>query len=499
MASPSPDDRSAQPLDPELWDLTRAAVQSAGATADAHLAAGGFRPRVGLPSVSNFPSGWPNLTGAWLFPPDDAPTDYSQLFSFTVDTLHPVAYADVPELVALIDYVSGRQDLKSRLHVPSATGKTEFENRLFAYEVADLPLSLLDRARAIGPASDDDLLLLYLERERAWLLDPLPVEYIIPLALTALDLDAGLIIDDDTRLEPLDTAMQAARAPERLRLSTVPDPVVSAATHAIFLSGRELPNPGPGQRMFDRFDQALPLDDADLVCQALRILSDVEVGYAQVLSRPLGWADGWVHDLPPVATVRTLRHYPEWFDNYAWLREPNPIERTALEALPGTVTALRAAPPHIGLAARRLSLAATRPADDDRTVDACIGLEALLSEGRDELSHRLALRAATALGTRSLHRPDPQTIYEAVKKVYAHRSAVVHGTPGDKSRTLTLEGRTYVTADVAVLLLRAVLADALSRPGGWTPKTLDSALLAALAQSADRTEASATSASPIPE
>lgn len=250
--------------------------------------------------------------------------------------------------------------------------------------------------------------------------------------------------------------------------------------------------------MFGRFDEPIPLDAADLVCQALRIVTDIDVGYAQVLSRPLEWADSWVHDLPPLTTVRTLRHYPEWFDDYGWLRERNPIGRSALEALPATVAALRAAPAHVGLAARRLSLAATRPADDDRTVDACIGLEALLGDGRDELSLRLALRAATALGTRHVDPLDPQTIYAAVKKVYAHRSAVVHGTPGDKSRTMTLEGRTYVTADVAVLVLRAVLADALSRPGGWTPKTLDSALLAALAQAANRTKSSDTGDTPTP-
>jgi hypothetical protein len=157
---------------------------------------------------------------------DDAPTDYSELFGLTVGTLHPMAYADVPELAALIEYVRGREDLRSRVYMLSATGNTEIEDRVLALGIADLPLSLLYRARATGAATDDELLLLYLQRERAWLLDPLPVEYVIPLALTALDLDAPLIIDDSIRIEPLDTATQAARASsELLALSTVPDPV----------------------------------------------------------------------------------------------------------------------------------------------------------------------------------------------------------------------------------------------------------------------------------
>lgn len=102
---------------------------------------------------------------------------------------------------------------------------------------------------------------------------------------------------------------------------------------------------------------------------------------------------------------------------------------------------LRSAKPNIRLATRRLSLAALRNADDDRTVDACIGLEALLGEGRDELSHRLALRAATALGTRSSNPFNAQATYDLMKKVYVHRSAVVHGTSGEKSKIITMDGK----------------------------------------------------------
>lgn len=483
MASPPTPDRCARPLDPELWRLARAAVQSTQALADAHLASGGWRPRVALPSIGAFRSGWPILHRPHLLPPEDAPTNHSALFGTRRDTLTPFAYADVPELVALIEYIRGRDDLRARVGVTSATGNAELEGRMLALEVADLPLSLLDRARATGAATDDALLALYLERERAWLVDRLPVEYVIPLALTALDLDAVLTIDNRTRIEPLDEATQAARAPTDSFISSVPDAVVSAATHAIVLSGRQLPNPGPGPRLFD--DEPLPLDDADLVCEALRILTHIEVGYAQVLCRPLGWADLWVHDLPPVTTVHILRRYPEWFDDHRWLLRPNPIGSASLQSLPAVVTALRGAPPHIRLAARRLSLAATRPGDDDRTVDACIGLEALLGEGHDELSHRLALRAATTLATRPVDPADAPKVYNLVKNVYKHRSAVVHGTLGDKSRTVTLDGQTYATADIAVTLLRDVLTDALTRPGGWTPKTLDAALLTALTRPAE--------------
>jgi hypothetical protein len=233
------------------------------------------------------------------------------------------------------------------------------------------------------------------------------------------------------------------------------------------------------QRLFSRQAEPLPLLDADFVCDALRIVTEVDTGYAQVLRRSLDWADRWEHDLPPLEVVATIRRYPDKFDNYAWLERPKRIRREVLNRIPEIFMALRAAKPNVRLAGRRLSLAALRDEDDDRTIDACIGLEALLGEGRDELSHRLALRAATALGTRPTNAYDAQTTYDVMRKVYSHRSAVVHGTNGDKSRTITLK-QEFATADIAVSLLRELLTDALTRPGGWTAKSLDSTLLAAL-------------------
>lgn len=468
-----------QPRDPELWKLTLAAVRGAAAAADAYLERGEWRPRVHLATVRAFDSGWPNISRPHVFPPDTGPVDHSALFGPKRDQLKPIAFTDVEELAALLAYVRGRDHLRVRLSTETGTGQEDLVDGMINFQVTNLPLSILDRARATGATTDDELLRLYLERERAWLLDTLPVDYVIPLALTALDLAEPLVLDATTRIEPLDEATQTARAPSSSTISSVPETVVGAATHAIVLSGHQMPNPGPTRRLFSR-DAPLPLADADLVCDALRVLTRVDIGYAQALRRPLGWADRWEHDLPPLTEITTFRRYPDKFDNYAWLQKPNPIARKDLNRLPDIVAALRTATPNVRLATRRLSLAVLRDADDDRTVDACIGLEALLGGGRDELSYRLSLRAATALGTRPENPADARKIYDVTKKVYSHRSAVVHGTSGDKSRTITLGEQAFAAADVAVILLRELLTDALTRPGGWTAKTLDSTLLAAL-------------------
>jgi hypothetical protein len=432
-----------------------------------------------------FDSGWPHLTTP-AFAADEAPVEYSALIGSKRGQLTPIAYDDVAEIAALLEYVRDNEELRVRLVPRRDAVPGERLESLVDYEAAELPLSLLDRSRATGKVGDEELLALYLERERAWLLDPLPFEYVVPLALTALDLDEPLVIDANLRLEPLDDRSQAARATSTsLTLSNVPGTVVGAATHAIVLGGRQLANPGPGPRHFGSADDALDLSDADLVCEALRIVTHVDVGYAQVLRRPLGWADDWKFDLPHLTQITTVRRYPDHFDNYGWLRRPNPIPRQALDLLRTVVQALRAAKPNVRLASRRLSLAALRDVDDDRTVDACIGLEALLGEGRDELRHRISLRAATALATRQHEPANPEAIYTAMKKVYDHRSAVVHGVSGDRSRTITLGEETWTADVVAIILLREILSDALIRLGGWTAQSLDAALLEALARPAD--------------
>ena len=118
------------------------------------------------------------------------------------------------------------------------------------------------------------------------------------------------------------------------------------------------------------------------------------------------------------------------------------------------------------------------PDKPDSAVDACIGIEALVGEEHDELVHRMALRAATALAGNG----DPQVIYKAVRSVYDYRSAIIHGTePSKKKQKVAFPDGGKVSARMlARILLRALLRSVLAVDGGWTPSTLDARLLASL-------------------
>jgi hypothetical protein len=478
-----------EPIDAELRDAALAAARDAGRVARERLGQSGWLPRVRLPVVTKFDSGWPDIRPGFSSNDDD-PVDFAAMFARKPGPLNPLPYDAAPALVAFIEYVAARSDLCERLTYPHPrTGEPVVA--LTEHEAASLPLSLAARADALGDRSDETLQELYLLREQDWLAPELLVEYVVPLALTALELNEPLQLDAVTTLTPLGDKEHAARPPDLFGgLSSVPQPVLTAATHAIVLKDHRILNPGPLRRLFGRDQQlSLPLDDADLVCQALRVLTHLPVGYAQVLRRPVGWANRWTHDLPELDQVAVLRRYPDRHDDYGWLRTRPDSPRTprsVLDRLPEILAALRAATPRTTLAARRLTAAELRDDPDDRTVDACIGLEALLGEGRDELTHRLSLRAATALSTRPGRPANATEVYDLVKKVYGRRSAVVHGTATDRHRTLRApDGSQWDTDTAACVLLRELLEDQLTRTGGWTPHTLDALLLERLGTGID--------------
>ena len=469
------------PINPELWQLTYAAAQAFGAAVDEVLATRSAEPRRSRTRIGSSDTGWPRIEPASAPTDEEGPINVRSLVGSEPDYSHPIGYDGVAEFEALAEYVWGDADLRERSAI-FANRPDDIRRTLFRFEVSDLVLSILDRGRALGlPDTADALLPLYLEREAAWLRESLEVEYIVPLVLTVLDLEERIVLDENHWIEPMSEETQISRLGNSLSLSGVVDPVADAANHALVLGGYQVQNPGPAQRLLGRAEPAPPYADIDVAFQALRIVTGASTGYAHILQRPLGWADHWIGDRPPLSMVATVRRYPDVFDDYGWLRPKTRVERSDLDRLPLVFKSLRSADPNVKLAARRLSTATTRTDDDDKTIDACIGLEALLGNDRDELTHRYSQRAAALLATRLRDPLDPRAIYSIMKRVYSHRSVVAHGMSGNKTRKTESGGRTFLTSDLAVLLLRFVLEEALLRPNEWTPADLDNLLLDSLA------------------
>jgi hypothetical protein len=265
----------------------------------------------------------------------------------------------------------------------------------------------------------------------------------------------------------------------------VPQVLSGAATHAVVITGVKIDNSSLVNRMWRGQGPAIAFDKLDLIVECLRVVTHLSTGYAQVFLRPLGWADRWTYALPAVADVGTFRRYPAFFDDYGWLKRFPHVATEALAALPEIVKSAATATRTTRLALRRLSLADLRDEDDDKTVDACIGIEALLSNDSIEVTHKIAIRGAVALTTRSADAIEAQTAFSMLKHVYGRRSAIVHGTGKVTKATFDLNDTRIRTSELAVFLLRRLLLSQLTTNPPWSIKDLDDELLQSLSRGSD--------------
>lgn len=298
----------------------------------------------------------------------------------------------------------------------------------------------------------------------------------MPLCLTRLDTDEELELADGVRIEPLSEAAQRARAVGTVYLNLVSPYLVAAATHAVVVDNVVIANDPAAHRRIalEIVDGTIDLKTVDRVIEAFHVATGRQTGYAQLCLRSDDWADGWKADLPNLESVRTLRRFPPSFAEGGWNKPQEAVGAEQLASLPAIYQSLSDGPPRVKLAARRSLSASMRTDRDDALIDACIGIEALLGQQTDEITHRLAQRAAVAL---TLHEPatDPEVIYRLAKAVYSQRSTVVHGAADQKRKAILVGGRSASADNVAQDLLRRLLASWATHH--WTPGTLDGALL----------------------
>jgi hypothetical protein len=130
----------------------------------------------------------------------------------------------------------------------------------------------------------------------------------------------------------------------------------------------------------------------------------------------------------------------------------------------------------VRLAMNRLNLSYLRTTDEDGIIDSMIAMEALLSDERQEMTHKVAMRLA------ALHKiADPSRSEQAFKeleRIYAFRSKIVHGDADlDKLRQFDRDGVTIPAIDAAVEHLRNVFTVLIKNIALLDPSNIDSFLV----------------------
>jgi hypothetical protein len=293
----------------------------------------------------------------------------------------------------------------------------------------------------------------------------LEVEIWVPI----LSLDSELKdfeIAPEVEVLEMSKEFQFARAPKQ-QFNWGEHPWVQAsAKYALRLPNYSIPNDDwlTVSRIVSTAE-AYPLKRINAFFAALRAATRVETGYAQLFMLPVRWAHGFTEKVLPLYGT-TVRDYPQKFEDGYWNRDQFPVLNPEQWETVSRIFAFLDKHTsdkenrRLGLALNRLNQSYLRAEDDDAVLDATIALESLLSDGNEEMTHKLATRIA-ALSKLADEKQDSYSVFQNVKKVYGFRSAVAHGDVDKIEKRRVMPNGTS-TASVSRELLSLVLL-ALSR------------------------------------
>jgi hypothetical protein len=462
------------PLDPELFVRVAAAVDEGLSRLEQLMASGAVvRSQWQWHSVGKQQNGLPDITQSFGF---QGPPDYERAYS-RMPKPEPweIPLGELDTFQELQKYLRSRDDLLAKLLHP-------FEYRpaddpfILHYKIDELALNLIDRYMHVykdARCEESRLLPLYLERERGLINDTLPLDVVVPLLFLKCDFDEYKL-GEDCRVERLSDDVHIARA---VIGGYWDNPIVrSSASHALRMSGYTVPNP---TQLLSQA-AAYPLDRVDQFFAAIRIVTGLDTGYAQLLAMPRNWTHGYRAWLPSVEGT-SIRAYPRSFEDYRWLQPIGELRVENAREVGEVFSSLQANTENrIHIAARRLNRCFVRDDEEDTVLDAVTGLEALLSDkSREGLVYRLALRIAALARLGADRELSPKETFRTVKQIYDYRSCLVHGDKkASARREIVLPGdRRELAVALAVRYLRFALRTLLKHPVYCRPEKIDEDLL----------------------
>lgn len=402
---------------------------------------------------------------------------YSLLFTLGSDE-PPLNFSKEQTFIALLDYAKAQPRLRQYLvlgpHDPRDLG---------AAGLVSMVAYALDRYINTTNKMDLDrakLLPIYVPLEKHLFTPMLPFVAVVPILFLKFNF-SQLEIGANITLEKLSDEFHLDRGWRGSWSNSDNSLVESAATHGLFIRNLSIPNENwvkVGQVEMD--PEAYPVEEIDTFFAALRIATGFPTGYAQMVLLPVGWADHYAANIVPIGGPR-VEKYPPFFKQGYW-QEPVPTVTSdqaneAEQLFNGLQRIFQTdAAKKVHLSMNRLNLSATRTSDEDGIIDAMVALEALLSDGTQEMTHKVAMRLAALY--KIADRPRALQAFTEMKRIYGFRSKVVHGSADlDKDREIKRGEEKVPATDAALEHLRNAFAVLIKNPALLDPKKIDAFLL----------------------
>lgn len=312
-------------------------------------------------------------------------------------------------------------------------------------------------------------------------LEILPITIYIPILFLNFGIER-YDLTDGVSIQRLSEQLHLSRSEAKSNTILVHDCVLDGATHALVIENYYIDNKNRDSYSCLYYKDAYPNYLIQNFFSALRLINNYKTGYAQIFSTPEGWTTNFKEKLLNVRGC-SVREFPHEFElNRYWLNKTFPI--IGLEELEKIKFFYEKLSNNhhksIPIALKRLNSCMLRHDEEDTVVDATIALEVLLSDdGKTEMTHKLALRIAALSKIDKTCEENPKEIFTKVKKVYAYRSGIVHGTQ-DLAKTKTIKIPDSIelkTVDVAIDILKMILRVLLCNDKYLDAKMIDEDLL----------------------
>lgn len=395
------------------------------------------------------------------------PKDYSNAFISYGLNDKAISKASLKSFNTFVNFCSSESEIAEKIFPKDRINleylETNYHEFVQSY-ASGFSAELIDRYIHINQTFDFDekaFLQVYEPFSKTIFESRLSFDILIPILFLKSDIKQ-FQIGDGFSIEEMDEKIQLARFPLKAYGPGVHNTVLGCATHALVFKDYYVEN----SNRFDLSDifnnvQSYPLKQINKFFAAVRIITGYDTGYAQVLVKARDWALRCKGDLPSLKGT-SVRAYPNWFENFYWNNEafPQIDEKQASLIADFFLKLLEANDNAIDIAIRRLNLCFIREEEEDVVLDATIGFEALLTDDeRQEMTHKLALRIGALSIFFEPTKKTPVEVFKEIKKIYAYRSAIVHGSRSStKRREIKLKNRKHVrVSSLAIEYLRLIL------------------------------------------
>ncbi len=318
---------------------------------------------------------------------------------------------------------------------------------------------------------------------RACYPEKVPVQFVVPIVVLDFQIEDRCELTASVGIERMSEEFQLSRAPEEHYWGSATRGVLGAATHALILSGWEVPNVSSWNRdiTLSNIDALYPVvPHVERFFSALRIVTGFDTGYGQIITRPDGWCDRWAAHLESVRSAQA-RAFPERLEGIWMSTDRQVVTESDLNRVARVFDGLDESQSNrLAIASKRLNSAYLRREEDDSIIDICIGLEALfLGDGRAEITHKLATRLGALWSEDPALNMNPHEVFLATKMLYSYRSAVVHGSRKKETKRLIKPrpDKEVEALDLGLNLLRHSLEVIVNRPDLLKDGALDCLLL----------------------